>query len=56
MINHNISVYIYSGDADGVVTVTETIESLKLLNLRLVEDWRPWFVSGQQVGGYVTKY
>lgn len=50
-----IKIMVFSGDVDAIVPITGTRAWLKLLDLDVVEPWRPYTVDGQ-VGGYVTVY
>ncbi|KAL0017332.1 hypothetical protein SO802_004401 [Lithocarpus litseifolius] len=55
IISSGISVWIYSGDMDGLVSVTTSRYSINTLNLPVSSTWRPWY-SGNEVGGYVVGY
>ncbi|KAF9621146.1 hypothetical protein IFM89_016640 [Coptis chinensis] len=46
---------IYSGDHDKVINHLGTLAWIKSLNYSIIDDWRPWFVSGQ-VAGYTMTY
>ncbi|KAL1534676.1 serine carboxypeptidase 1-like [Salvia divinorum] len=50
-----ISVWIYSGDTDGVVPVTTTRYSMPKLSNTVKTPWYPWYYEGE-VGGYVVGY
>ncbi|XP_044489158.1 serine carboxypeptidase-like 18 isoform X2 [Mangifera indica] len=50
-----LQVLVECGDRDLVVPFVGTEKWIKLLNLTVVNDWRPWFVDGQ-VAGYTIKY
>ena len=39
-----------------MVSYVETERSLAKLNLTVVNEWHPWNISDQQVGGWVTEY
>ncbi|KAJ9538221.1 hypothetical protein OSB04_030954 [Centaurea solstitialis] len=39
-----------SGDHDMVVSYFNTLNWIKLLNLSVENDWRPWFVDKQVAG------
>ncbi|KNA08637.1 hypothetical protein SOVF_160840, partial [Spinacia oleracea] len=56
LMESNISVWLYSGDVDGRVPVTSTKYSLNTLKLPIKTDWRPWYDTDNQVGGYVVGY
>ena len=53
--NANLSILVYSGDVDGIVPTLGTLYWINSLNRPILDDWRPWTLSGQ-VGGYVTRY
>ncbi|KAG9450970.1 hypothetical protein H6P81_010935 [Aristolochia fimbriata] len=50
-----ISVWIYSGDVDGVVPVTATKLAIEKLNPPVKTAWYPWY-SQKEVGGYTVGY
>ncbi|KAL6494733.1 hypothetical protein OROGR_031533 [Orobanche gracilis] len=50
-----ISVWIYSGDTDGIIPVTATKYSMTKLNARVETSWYPWYLQGE-VGGYAVGY
>lgn len=54
--DHNYQILIYSGDTDSVVSYVETMGYLDKMELEVEKPWRPWLISGNQVGGYVTNY
>ncbi|ESQ40896.1 hypothetical protein EUTSA_v10015958mg [Eutrema salsugineum] len=47
---------IYSGDHDMMVPFSSTEAWIKSLNYSIVDDWRPWMMSTNQVGGYTRTY
>ncbi|WCJ41540.1 Serine carboxypeptidase 1 [Euphorbia peplus] len=51
----NISVWIYSGDTDGMVPVTSTRYSINKMKLPIKNTWKPWYTN-KEVGGYVVNY
>ncbi|GMQ01177.1 hypothetical protein CsSME_00047905 [Camellia sinensis var. sinensis] len=53
--SYGLQVLVYNGDHDLTVPNTGTQDWIKLLNLTIVSDWRPWLVDGK-VGGYTIKY
>jgi len=55
LLNKGISMLVYSGDIDAIVSVTGTRDWLNRLALPIQEPWRPWMVN-KQVGGYTVKY
>jgi len=46
---------IYSGDTDAAVPYVGTQNWIRVLNLKLIKDWKTWKVNNQ-VAGYVTEY
>ncbi|XP_023773257.1 serine carboxypeptidase 1 isoform X1 [Lactuca sativa] len=55
LIGYGISVWIYSGDTDGIVPVTSSRYSINKLKLPVESAWRPWYYN-KEVGGYVVGY
>ncbi|KAF8049049.1 hypothetical protein N665_2317s0008 [Sinapis alba] len=47
---------IYSGDHDMTVPFSSTEAWIKSLNYSIVDDWRPWMMSSNQVAGYTRTY
>ncbi|OAE21763.1 hypothetical protein AXG93_2550s1000 [Marchantia polymorpha subsp. ruderalis] len=56
LIAAKLRVWVYSGDADGVVPVQGTRYSLNSLNLTIKSPWFPWYMPNQQVGGRSVEY
>ncbi|CAK9172924.1 unnamed protein product [Ilex paraguariensis] len=50
-----ISVWIYSGDTDGMVSVTTTRYAIDKLGTTVKTPWYPWYTKGE-VGGYAIGY
>ncbi|GAV75569.1 Peptidase_S10 domain-containing protein [Cephalotus follicularis] len=46
---------IYNGDHDFTIPSVGTTKWIKVLDLKIINDWRPWYVDGQ-VAGYTMKY
>ncbi|KAF7113463.1 hypothetical protein RHSIM_RhsimUnG0123300 [Rhododendron simsii] len=46
---------VYSGDHDMLIPYLGTHKWIESLNLTVDEEWRPWFVDGQN-GGYTMSY
>ncbi|XP_057723155.1 serine carboxypeptidase 1-like [Arachis stenosperma] len=55
LIDHNINVWIYSGDVDSRVSVTATRYAINVLKLPIVTPWYPWY-SENEIGGYAVQY
>ncbi|KAL3682548.1 hypothetical protein R1sor_000570 [Riccia sorocarpa] len=55
LLNSNLKILIFSGDHDAIVPVTGSRAWISTLGLKIVEDWKPYYVN-KQVAGYVTKY
>ncbi|KAJ9705313.1 hypothetical protein PVL29_003381 [Vitis rotundifolia] len=58
--HHNLSRYglqvlVYNGDHDLTIPNVGTQEWIELLNITVVNDWRPWLVDGE-IAGYTIKY
>ncbi|PHU14081.1 Serine carboxypeptidase-like 40 [Capsicum chinense] len=54
-MTNDIRVWIFSGDTDGRVPVTSTMNSIKTMNLPIKTQWHPWYLNGE-VGGYTQEY
>jgi serine carboxypeptidase-like clade 2 len=46
----------FSGDTDGAVPLTGTLNWIHSLNRKVLEEWRPYFTDDKQLGGYVEIY
>ncbi|KAL3614190.1 hypothetical protein CASFOL_042264 [Castilleja foliolosa] len=55
MASGNISILIYSGDVDGIISVTTTMYSMARLGAPVKTPWYPWYSNGE-VGGYAVGY
>lgn len=51
----HLQALIYNGDHDLVVPNVGTEQWIKLLNIKIVNSWRPWFLDGE-VAGYTEKH
>ncbi|VFQ86889.1 unnamed protein product [Cuscuta campestris] len=52
-----LNIWLYSGDADALISVTTTRLVINSMKLPVVTPWRPWLSKGgQEVGGYVEEY
>ncbi|CAH0522114.1 unnamed protein product [Peronospora belbahrii] len=58
ILNHDLDVLIYSGDADSVVNFigTERWIGGQGLKLHITEKWHAWFGPDKQLAGYEQKY
>jgi len=56
LTNTNLRMLVYSGDVDGIVPTTGTRAWMATVNFGVVEQWRPWMDSEQQVGGWTLQY
>ncbi|KAF1894623.1 hypothetical protein Lal_00033681 [Lupinus albus] len=54
-LTNGLGVWIYSGDIDGIVPVTSTKYSVKMMNFSTKTTWYPWFFN-REVGGYAEVY
>ncbi|XP_073030409.1 serine carboxypeptidase-like 40 [Primulina eburnea] len=50
-----LRVWIFSGDIDGRIPVTSTLNSMKQMKLTVKTRWHPWYLAGE-VGGYTEVY
>ncbi|KAL1811955.1 hypothetical protein ACET3Z_022020 [Daucus carota] len=55
LMNSGISVWLYSGDTDGVVPVTTTRYAIDHLQTSVKTQWYPWYTQAE-VGGYAVGY
>ncbi|KAL8097087.1 hypothetical protein AgCh_030258 [Apium graveolens] len=55
LMNSGISVWLYSGDTDGVVAVTTTRYAIDLLQTSVKTQFYPWY-NQAEVGGYAVGY
>uniref|UniRef100_J3MY88 Carboxypeptidase n=1 Tax=Oryza brachyantha TaxID=4533 RepID=J3MY88_ORYBR len=55
LIEHDLPVWLYSGDLDSVCPLTATRYSVSDLGLAVTEPWRPW-TANREVGGYVQQF
>ncbi|KAJ0630389.1 putative carboxypeptidase D [Helianthus annuus] len=55
LMTSGISVWIFSGDTDGRVSVTSSRYSINKLQTSVKIPWYPWMYQGE-VGGYVVGY
>ncbi|KAL1811964.1 hypothetical protein ACET3Z_022029 [Daucus carota] len=55
LMNSGISVWLYSGDTDGVVPVTTTRYAIDYLQTSVKTPWYPWYTQAE-VGGYAVEY
>ncbi|XP_006354958.1 putative serine carboxypeptidase-like 23 [Solanum tuberosum] len=55
LMKSELRIWLYSGDMDVVVPVTDTRYAIKKLNLSVKTSWYPWYLQGE-VGGYVEEY
>lgn len=47
---------VFSGDHDLMVPVIDTEAWLRSLSYPIVDDWRPWFNTEDQILGYTRTY
>ncbi|XP_051134305.1 serine carboxypeptidase-like 17 isoform X4 [Andrographis paniculata] len=55
LLSKDLHILVYSGDHDLGIPHIATLKWVRLLNISVDEQWRPWMVNGQ-VGGYTEKY
>ncbi|PHT51157.1 Serine carboxypeptidase 24 [Capsicum baccatum] len=55
LMKSGLRIWLYSGDMDVVVPVTDTRYAIKKLKLPVKTAWHPWYLQGE-VGGYVEEY
>jgi len=54
--NPEINILVYSGDVDAIVPFWGTKIWVDSLKRPIKSQWRAWYDSGKQVGGFVTVY
>ncbi|CAN4092757.1 unnamed protein product [Withania somnifera] len=55
LMKSGLRIWLFSGDMDVVVPVTDTRYAIKKLKLSVKTAWYPWYLQGE-VGGYVEEY
>ncbi|XP_073159107.1 serine carboxypeptidase-like 27 isoform X2 [Henckelia pumila] len=55
LIAAGLRIWIFSGNADAVAPVPSTRYALNALNLPIITNWYPWYIS-QRVGGWSRVY
>ncbi|XP_009607740.2 putative serine carboxypeptidase-like 23 [Nicotiana tomentosiformis] len=55
LMKSDLKIWLYSGDMDVVVPVTDTRYAIKKLKLPIKTAWYPWYFQ-EEVGGYVEEY
>ncbi|XP_031272346.1 serine carboxypeptidase-like 34 [Pistacia vera] len=56
LIAGGLRIWVYSGDTDGRIPVTATRLTLRKLGLKTLQEWKPWYTSNRQVGGWTIEY
>ncbi|KAG0468068.1 hypothetical protein HPP92_017396 [Vanilla planifolia] len=56
LLLHNISVLVYSGDADAVVPAMSSRLSIKKMRLSKTIPWHAWYTSSIEAGGFSEGY
>ncbi|KAI0501947.1 hypothetical protein KFK09_016892 [Dendrobium nobile] len=56
LLSNNISVLVYSGDADSVIPPMSSRLSIRKLNLSKTVPWHGWYPSKIDLGGYSEGY
>ncbi|KZV54269.1 kinesin-4-like [Dorcoceras hygrometricum] len=46
-MSNGLRVWIFSGDIDGRIPVTSTLNSIKQMNLTVKTRWHPWYLAGE---------
>lgn len=46
----NYASFLFSGDHDMIAPYIGTLKWIRMLNLTVVDNWRPWHVNGQVAG------
>lgn len=52
----SVRILIYSGDQDAAVSIQETLDTLKLMNLKQLSGWTPWADGDKKVAGWTIEY
>nr|GMD89019.1 Serine carboxypeptidase-like 40 [Ipomoea batatas] len=56
LMGTGIRIWLYSGDTDNAVPITDTRYALYKLGVTVKTPWYPWYLPGYEVGGYVEEY
>nr|GMD89121.1 putative serine carboxypeptidase-like 23 [Ipomoea batatas] len=56
LMGSGIRIWLYSGDTDNTVPITDTRLALYKLGETVKTPWYAWYLPGEEVGGYVEEY
>jgi serine carboxypeptidase-like clade 2 len=52
MLNRAVRIWLYNGDWDDVVPLTDTLKNLNNMNVKPNGPYTPWFVGDDHAGFY----
>nr|XP_043625814.1 serine carboxypeptidase-like 40 [Erigeron canadensis] len=56
LMENNLRVWIFSGDADAIIPVTSTKYSINSMSLPIKTPWHPWLDHQGEMGGFTQVY